>query len=69
MRITQSQHNQIKAAIAMKGLTITKFARQNKLDEVRFVRWLHGTGYTRTKHGEQFRFAVKQHLGIELTEG
>ena len=69
MRITQSQHSQIKAAISLKGLSIAGFARKYKLDEVKFSRWLHGTGYTRTKHGEQFRFAVKQHLGIELTEG
>lgn len=68
MRITQAQHNQIKSAITLKGLSISGFARQYKLDAVKFMRWLHGTGYTRSKHGEQFRFAVKQHLGIELTE-
>jgi hypothetical protein len=69
MRITQSQHNQIKAAIAMEGLSIAGFARKYNLDVLKFFQWLNGTGYTRSKHGEQFRFAVKQHLGIELTEG
>lgn len=68
MRITKSQHNQIKSAIAAKGMSIIGFARLNCLDPFRFQQWLFGREYLRLGLGERFISTVKDQLGIDLKE-